>query len=190
MQFDLERFRSGDRAYVEAVIIAIEPMVWSICSSFAVGPDHAEDLAQETWKRVYTRINDVRNAGGLRAWVRRVSITVCLDDKRDRERRSTLHATYATDEAATKRSTALDPLTRSERGERSRALWRAIGDLPAAQRTVLSLRVLEGYMTGEVADLMEIPPATVRSHLRHAIERLRQFSQTPAHELSRYRSTD
>jgi DNA-directed RNA polymerase specialized sigma24 family protein len=54
---------------------------------------------------------------------------------------------------------------------------RAIQQLPRQQRLVMAWH-LDGFDTKEISDQLNMPPATVRSHLRHARGRLKVAYQT------------
>ena len=47
--------------------------------------------------------------------------------------------------------------------------------LPAEDRTLFRLRYLEGYSAVELAEMFDMPPATVRTRLRRAREKLKNL---------------
>ncbi|MEV6735188.1 sigma-70 family RNA polymerase sigma factor [Streptomyces sp. NPDC051364] len=55
----------------------------------------------------------------------------------------------------------------------------AIACLPERQRITLRMRYLLDYSNDEIADMMSIPAATVRSNLRHAHKRLARILNLP-----------
>lgn len=95
-----------------------------------------------------------------KAWLIRTTLNRCADIGRFRLRRPTL---------------PLDALT--DRGippdERAAEVWEAVSALPVKLRTVVHLHYAEGYSTGEISQLLSIPPATVRTRLRRAREKLK-----------------
>jgi RNA polymerase sigma-70 factor (ECF subfamily) len=58
--------------------------------------------------------------------------------------------------------------------ELRQSLADALGDLPETQREIVLLHDLEGWKHGEIADRLQIPPGTVRSHLHFARKALRE----------------
>lgn len=186
--FDLKRFTSGDERYVREVVREHEPLVLVICRSFAQDDDHIEDLAQETWKTVCAKIDSFRGEGSFRAWLSRVCARVCLTDARVRKTRADRAMRYA-EESKPLNWHQIDPLAQTERGQLQRAIHRALPELSDGERNAVTYRILEGRPPTECAELMGVTPATVRSHLRHAINRLRRMMEDPEHELSRYRAS-
>lgn len=186
--FDLARFAAGDDIYVREVVREHEPMVLMICRSFAQDDDHTNDLAQETWKTVCAKIDSFRGEGSFRAWLSRICTRVCLTDARARMTRAERAKRYA-DEIAPLEWKQIDPLARTERREFQHAIYRALPGLSNGERTAVTLRILEECTTAETAELMGVAQATVRSHLRHALIRLRTMMEDPNHALSRYRAS-
>ena len=67
------------------------------------------------------------------------------------------------------------PAVELERLELRRRLQAALSDLTETQREVVLLHDLEGWKHAEIAERLELPSGTVRSHLHHARRRLRQI---------------
>jgi len=53
-------------------------------------------------------------------------------------------------------------------------LWDVLGNLPEDQRIVLVLKYYGGYRASEIASIVDMPGATVRSHLRRGLKALRE----------------
>lgn len=187
--FDLERFLSGDRKYVTEIIREHSPLVLVICQSYSRDYDQAQDLHQETWKVVCQKVESFRGTGSFRSWLRTVTHNVCLSELRTTK--STLEGLerFAAEEVGLGRSwSQIDPLADTSKRQLHRAILRAIQKLTDGERDALTLRVIEEKTTAEAAEIMGVKPATVRSHLRHALTRLKEMTEDPDNELSRYRT--
>lgn len=185
--FDTERFARGDREHFKEIMQSYSRVVILVCRAFAVDQDHEEDLFQETWKTVYARRASYSGSGSFEPWLHRVATNVCLDDHRARRISGAALQRYVRETGSATRH-GLDPLASTERSELRRALHQALSRLPEAQQAAIMYRVLDGLSTEEVAARMGIRPATVRSHIRHGIKRLRTLMEDPENGLSRYRS--
>ena len=53
-------------------------------------------------------------------------------------------------------------------------LWDVLGKLPEDQRIAVVLRYYGGYKASEIAEIIDMPGATVRSHLRRGLTALRK----------------
>ena len=119
-------------------------------------PADAEDVYQDVFLRLFQQ-NDfpTEDSEHLKAWLIRTTINRCTDIMRFRFRRSTLSL-----ESIGELAGHVDESV----GE----VWTAVGRLPAKFRMVVHLHYLEGYSTDEIAVMLAIPPATVRTRLRRA----------------------
>jgi RNA polymerase sigma-70 factor (ECF subfamily) len=54
-------------------------------------------------------------------------------------------------------------------------LREALADLPGRDRAILSFRYEDNFSTAEIAEILGIPPGTVKSRLHYARQRLRRF---------------
>lgn len=165
-------------------------MILLICRSFARDHDHAQDLAQETWVTVCRKIRTFEASGTFRAWLGTVAKSVCLNDARAHERATNRNHLYERRRVTmVDRAKKIDPLVDDERREIQQHIYRMLTQLPDQARRAVTLRIMEERSTAEVARMMSITPATVRSHVRHAVARLRQLMEHSDEALSRYRSS-
>ncbi len=114
----------------------------------------AEELVQDSLLEVFRRMDEIRRPG---AYLRCAVVSRC---------RSALHR---------RRTLALHPpappngLT-GEAGD----LWEMLATLTADQRIAVVLRYYGGYRATEIASIVGMPAATVRSHLRRGLATLRK----------------
>lgn len=182
MVFDAERFSRGDRLYVRQLMDEYEAVVRTACASYARSPDHAEDLWQETWLLVLLKGHTYGGRGSFRGWLSRIARNACLSELRAVRTRVT-SGEWTPDEL---RDASPGPLRRLEAEEVRGSVGRALEHLSEREREAVELRVIQGLPTSEVADRLGVRRATVRSHLRHAMNRLRvvlteEFSGERAH---------
>jgi RNA polymerase sigma factor (sigma-70 family) len=123
----------------------------------------ADDLVQDTLERAWAKLHLYRRGTDLRAWLFTVMHNVHVNRVR---------ATRATD---TLEDEMPELAQRASQGDALmvRDLDRAIGRLPAEQRSVLLLVTLEDMSYDEVARTLGIPIGTVMSRLSRAREKLR-----------------
>ena len=130
----------------------------------------AEDVCQEAFVHAIDRIDDCRDPARFGAWLRQIV--------RRRARNYLRHARVrravplAADMGVDPGESPADAAVRSDLRER---LLSALGQLPEDRREVVLLHDLEGWTHREIAERMELPPGTVRSHLHYARRRLREL---------------
>ena len=98
----------------------------------------------------------------LKAWLIRTALNRCADLHRFRLRRPVLE---------------LEDIPELARpaNDGGTELWDAVARLPEKLRTVVHLHYAEGYSTEEIAALLGVPPATVRTRLRRARLKLKDL---------------
>src|SRR2546423_4645937 len=97
MDFDRElvvRAKTGDRSACEAIVEQFSPMVFRLISRFFRSREDVEDLAQDVFLKVFTRIDQVRPEENFSGWLARVTVNTCYDELRKTRRRKTAMETY------------------------------------------------------------------------------------------------
>ena len=127
--------------------------------AFALSGDRhaAEDLAQEAFLRAWRSLPDGLTPERQRAWLRRTSRNLAVDELRRRARRPTV--TF--DEATAGERTAMAAATPDAARE-------ALGRLPAHQRFVLLLHFDAGFTHAEIARLLDTTEEAVRKRVARA----------------------
>lgn len=161
----LLRAQSGDMAAFHEMVTGHRAMVFSIASHFVRDRAVAEELAQDVFLTLYRSLGSLESAAHLTFWLRRVTSHRCIDWQRQATHR--LEVTVARLPEQPVPPTSRDPL----RGERLRRL---VSELPAPARMVVILRYQEDIEPQEIADIMNMPVNTVKSHLRRALAALRE----------------
>ena len=156
----------GDRLYALALRITRDP-------------DLAADAVQEAFANALEREGDFRGEARVGTWVHRIVYTKAIDLLRRRGREQPWPeeepAELASEDLALAHTPSWShPPDEVLLGRETReALERALGELTPVQRAVFELREVEARPTGEVAEILGMPPGTVRVHLHRARLRLR-----------------
>ncbi len=137
---------------------------WQLTGNVA----EAEDAVQETFLRAVRSWSRYEDRGRAGAWLLRILVNVV----RERGRRATFFRSRVHPELALRAGVGLDPGPSPEERlaaveARGRAL-RALVALSPELREVLVLRHFEDRSTVEVAEILGLPEATVRTRLKRA----------------------
>ena len=136
----------------------------------------AEDVYQDVFLRLLDQEASAWDAEHLRAWLLRCTVNRCNDLHRFRLRRPVL---------------ALADLPEMEaEADGGAELRDAVARLPEKLRLPIHLYYAEGYSTEEIAGLLDIPAATVRTRLRRARNRLKDSLGGDDHEEERLSGFD
>ena len=167
--------------------------VWALCLRMTGNPDDAEDLTQETFVRMFQKLDTFRGESAFCTWLRRIAINVVLLRFQKASWRR---------ERSIEELTEVNPLTgcphKREFGQIDTelmetvdriALQRAISQLPPGFRAVFILHDVEGYEHVEISRLMGCSVGTSKSQLHKARLKMRELlEQSPMEEPPSHRT--
>jgi RNA polymerase sigma-70 factor (ECF subfamily) len=144
--------------------------------------EECQDLAQETFLRVYSGLDGYRSEAGYRTWILAIARNLWLNHRRNEHASKRAHLKVSFDEAFDGLSIPdrlqdlggsadLDPEEELLDGERRKRLRSAVLRLPPQARRCQMLR-LQGLKYREIGTILGISLQAVRSHLFQARERL------------------
>ena len=156
---------SGDGSAFERLYRAHVARVHSLVRRM-IGPDHADDVAQDVFIRAWTKLSSFRGEAAFGTWLHRLAVNVIL------ARRTTIGTERGRYSDA---EDVLDGVAgRAAAPDLSMDFEEAIGRLPDGARQVFVLHDVEGYRHEEIADMLGIVPGTSKSQLHHARMALRR----------------
>lgn len=160
-----EGFAWHYRAYFPAISLYISKLLNQV--------DQTEDIAQESFIKLWNKRDEIKSPDHLRNFLYRVTRHACIDIYRDREAgKSTGRlADLAEISGPIDESNALESLILAET---IRQVYKLAEELPERQRTAFYLTVIEGKKYKEAASLMGIDPETVRHQRYHALQSIRK----------------
>jgi RNA polymerase sigma-70 factor, ECF subfamily len=146
--------------------------------------EEARELAQDVFASVYTHMSGFRGDASAKTWILSIARNRCANEFRHWSSRGGLHRTESLsagdglddDERPGRQPSSGEPRADEAlvEDEQVRLLWAAIAELPSQQRCCLLLRIVDELKYREIAAVMNISMATVKSLLHEAKEKLKQ----------------
>ncbi len=167
------------REQFEAIVTEHQARVFSIAYRIVGDWGTAEEVAQDVFLECHRALAGLSGPEHLAAWLRRVACCRATDALR---RRAARGGPYAEEFNEAMRPVADGQPRESPLMSRVEELVRT---LPEAQRAVVLLRYQEDLDPEEIAEMLAMPVATVRSHLRRAMELLRAKAERTLKEYTR-----
>lgn len=167
----------------EARLVESSTLAFRVAYSVLRQRQDAEDVAQDAFVKAYRRFSQLRDRDRFRAWLVRMTWRLALDrrrsDRRRVEREQTGGPGSVGGEQAARVAEGFTPpaLEAIAAGERRGQLWAAIDALPEKLRMVVVLANIEEQDIGAVAQLLGLPPGTVKSRLFLARQSLKERLQ-------------
>jgi RNA polymerase sigma-70 factor (ECF subfamily) len=169
----LARARAGDRAAFEQLYRWFERPVFTLALRICGSRVDADEVLQETMLKLWSGMGGFRGDGGspFWGWLRQIAVNEALQRLR-RERRLALEL-----DGADIGDIAEDHAPPPPAAADAQLLQRALGELPAATRSVLWLYHGEGYTHEEIATAMQRSVSFSKSQLARGTRRLRVLLQ-------------
>jgi len=153
-----------------------EGPIQRLCARMTGDAHRGEDLAQETFARLFAQRKSYQPQGRFSTFLWRAALNICYDELRRLHRRAEpaliedgSEATESWPEFA-----AVEPAPDQSLVERERhdLVRKAVLQLPEPYRTVVVLRHYENLKFREIADVLEVPEGTVKSRMAEALSQL------------------
>lgn len=166
----IQKAMSGDTQAFRVIVEDHQDFVFSVAFHFVNNTRDAEDLAQETFLRLWKNMGRYKTDVKLTTWLYRIVTNVCLDYLKSR--RHKCNAMEQRLEKGANLSTSLNADQPVIEDELRNLLIRAAETLTPKQKAVFILRDLEGLDVSEVAGVLQMSAGNIKSNLFHARKKI------------------
>lgn len=166
----LARYKQGDAFAFRELVERYTSPLYNLAYRLLRDPMEAENVAQETFLRVILSLDRVRLDLPFKPYLFRIAVNHCYDLLRARR----IRVTTDLDDAEEIAQDAPEILDQLEKQELYVQLKTVVDSLPPHYRTVILLRYVEEFSYEEIAQTINLPLNTVRTHLRRAKEQLKK----------------
>ena len=174
--------QTGSQAAVERLLMRAQEVAYRFSLMACGGAADAEDAMQEALLKTYRYATRIRNPEAFKTWLYRTVKNACLISRRRRvdepARLLSLDEPLGGHEGRERAIDAVDPSKDPEAAAINARLRRQLAQvlrrLPGPYRVVVFLREMEGLSTRDVADVLGISEANVKTRLHRARLFLRQ----------------
>ena len=176
----VNRCRDGDEYAFSTLFERFQDRLYDLTCAILRDDAEAEDAVQDTFLRVFERIDRYQGASSFETWLVAVAINVCRDRLRRRKVRRALSLEWlAPGWFARILGRGEDPAEAVLQREERRSLWDAVDRLDQRHRLPLILRYHYGLSCGEVAEVLGWTTGTVYVRLSEGRQSLRQMLLGP-----------
>jgi RNA polymerase sigma-70 factor (ECF subfamily) len=174
----LERVRQRDQIAARELVDHLYPLVIRIVRSHLPRRVAEEDLAQEVFLKMFTRLDQYKGAVAFTHWVSRIAVTTCIDQLRAQKRRPE----FRWADLSEKETDVLDSvLTSDSEVPANDALaahelvTKLLGQLKPADRLVVQLLDLDQRSVAEISELTGWNPSLVKVRAFRARGKLKKL---------------
>ena len=177
------QFQKGDEEAFNLLVRRHHKPLINFIARFTGDRDNAEDLAQETFIRIYKSADRYRQGRAkFKTWMYIIAKNLCKNELRNRSRKdrfradNTIRNQHFTDGdseeidiiASAPAHPSYQPEVVLQRKELNKTIQAAIEELPERYRYPLILRDIQGLSYGEISDILELRSGTTKSRINRA----------------------
>ena len=155
----IRKARSKDPDAFSSLIYFYMKDLYRVAISILMNDEDAADAIQDTILGCWEKLHTLKQEKYFKTWLTRILINHCYDMWKKQQRMTTMED-YE------------EPVAEDQYNVE---LKEALGQLDEKYRIVMVLYYSEGYQTGEIAELLEIPRSTVQTRLQWGREKLEAY---------------
>lgn len=167
----IEKCKAGDRAAFRSLVLAYQPMLYSLSLKMLCCDEDAKDALQDTFIKVWQNIASYEGRCSFSTWIYTIASRICID----RLRSARPFMPLAGDEETLRDYVNdADPHRALESSEWVRIARLLAGKLSAKQRLVFTLCHFEGLEVAEVEQITGMSADKVKKNLYVARQTIRE----------------
>lgn len=151
----------GDAASERLLYNRFAGKMLGVCRRYAKNIEDAEDILQEGFTTVFTKLSQFRMEGSLEGWIRRIMVSRAIESYRKELRIFPMSDIEGMEENIPSTDDVLSALSEKD-------LLSMIDQLPVMHKLVFNLFIFEDLTHDEIAEKLKIPVGTSKSTLYYA----------------------
>jgi RNA polymerase sigma-70 factor (ECF subfamily) len=167
----IQRCKAGEDAAFGELVGRYKNLVYGLVHRLVADRSQADDLAQDVFLRIHRGLPYFRGEARLATWIYRIVQNVCFEQRFRRPRDLSLDET---DRGRPRIDPGSTDGSYADLELRDR-LEKAIAMLPDRYRMLIAAHYLKGVQYEALAESMNMPLGTVKTHLYRAKKRLREL---------------
>ena len=167
----VERCRQGDETAFRELVDQYKGLVFALIARSIFDRARAEELSQDVFLKVHKGLPYFRGESKLSTWIYRIVINVVSQERRE------LATVSLDDDERPQHEPASHDRAFGDLAIKDR-LQKAIERLPVPYQVLVNGHYLKGMRYEELAEALNMPMGTVKTHLHRAKRRLRHLLET------------
>lgn len=172
----ISRCLAGDREAFEMIVNTYQSQLLRFTWSILGDKDEAKDAAQDSFVRSYLHLSRFDPGKKFKTWLFTIAYNRCMDKIREKQSRKRMVDKLKKDNTIAPRNE--NPEMRLESSEQFRMI---LNKLNEKEKTALSLKLNEGYLSREIAEILGCKESTVRVYILNAKRKLKKILEKKHH---------
>ncbi|HZY38038.1 MAG TPA: RNA polymerase sigma factor [Mucilaginibacter sp.] len=163
----IARCKKGDIKGYELLYNRYSAAMYHTCLRIVIYTADAEDILQDAFMEAFTSLDKIKNADAFGGWLKRIVINKSINQvKRHRKSWLELEETDLADQPDEQKIDELDFKNKLD------AIVETLSALPEKYRVVINLHIFEAMSFEDIAGMMNVPSATIRSQYLRAKQKI------------------
>lgn len=168
----VERCRQGDEQAFRELVDQYKGLVFALVTRSIRDRARAEEIAQDVFLRIHRGLPYFRGEARLSTWIYRIAVNLLAAERRPVE----VESIEGREDGPSHEPAAPDPAF-DELALRNR-MEKAIARLPVNYQVLINGHYLKGLRYEDLAEALDLPMGTVKTHLHRAKRQLRHLLET------------
>ncbi len=174
----IKKMAKGDRDAFAELVELYKDKVYQVSYRMLGNAQEAEDVAQETFLRVYANIGNYDPSYKFSTWIYRIATNLCIDHLRKRKQVYSLDKQVEGTDGLDWHDRLADQSPNPEEtlltGELQGQVQQAIESLTPKYRSIITLRYIEDLSLNEISEVLKLPVSTIKTRIHRGREALRK----------------
>jgi len=157
----IDKCLKGDQRSQRALFEKYAPRMYTVCLRYAKDSDEAQDILQDTFIKIFKKLDAYNGMGSFEGWIRRITVNTALDHIRK-------NVKFQDNTQIENESFRIEQNTFFGDGLEEEELMQIINEMPDGYRIVFNMFAIEGYSHREIAEQLNISENTSKSQYSRA----------------------
>lgn len=167
------RIKRGDPQAFAVVINRYQKKIFGLAMGFFHDRDEAMEIVQETFARVYEKLDQFEITTCFKNWIYRISMNLCVDFYRKQKQGRRYQKALSRQEEQNPDG-AQDPEAHAEGELLKESFKKIISLLPRRQKLIVVMKHYGGLKYREIADILNVSTGSVKSLHHRAVQKLKK----------------
>ncbi|MFC0876530.1 RNA polymerase sigma factor [Saccharicrinis sp. FJH2] len=168
----LQRVKNGDQYAYTLIVERYRRQVAKTVFGMLGDTAEVDDVGQDVFIRFYHSIDGFRGESSLGTYLTRIAINLSLNELKKRKRKAFFF--FQKSDGSHMEIDVEDETRMDEEHDNNELVEKALSELEPKFRSVVVLRLIQGYSTKETAEMLDLPQGTVLSRLARAQDKLKE----------------
>ena len=164
----LIRARAGDLHAFEYILSFYEKAIYNYCFRILKNSHNAKDITQDVFIKVYTHRKEIDPEKNIKTWIFTIATNATYDFLRGKKRKKEISLDADNETISSLKTYYVEEGLVSD-------VDKALEQINPEYKRVLLLFYQQGFEYKEIAEILEMPINTVKTHISRGKEQLREY---------------